>query len=227
MCFSANVSFAAGIVLGGIGVASVKQVKEPRQFFFAAIPLLFGVQQACEGFLWLGFRDPDYEFLRPYCIYAFLFFAQILWPTWAPLSVMLMEKRHQRKLMLEIFVVIGILVSAYLAYCLVSYPVDAIVEGKHIRYQQDYPLQFKKYGGVLYFIALIVPTFYSGIKYMWVLGLTVLLSFGATILFYENYVVSVWCFFAALTGLVIFFLMSRIKVHSFKVYRHRHADYPN
>lgn len=223
MCFSANVSFGATIVLGTIGAASVKQVRHPQQFFFAAIPLLFAVQQACEGFLWLGFRDPDYEFMRPFCIYVFLFFAQVLWPTWAPLSVMLMEKREKRKLVLEIFVVIGVLVSAYLAYCLASYPVDAFVEGKHIRYYQDYPLQFKKYGGVLYFIALIVPTFYSGVKNMWVLGLTVLLSFGATIIFYENYVVSVWCFFAALTGLVIFIIMSQIRMHSFKV--HRRVDY--
>ena len=45
MCFSATASFGASIVLTGIGVASLKQVKEPAQYPFASIPLIFGVQQ--------------------------------------------------------------------------------------------------------------------------------------------------------------------------------------
>lgn len=50
MCFSAPVSFSAGAVLLGLGSA-----KRPRELPFAAIPLLFAIQQLSEGVIWLTF----------------------------------------------------------------------------------------------------------------------------------------------------------------------------
>jgi hypothetical protein len=45
MCFSANASFGMGAVLMVAGIASVKKVNNLSQVIFAAIPLLFAVQQ--------------------------------------------------------------------------------------------------------------------------------------------------------------------------------------
>ena len=53
MCFSANASFGAGVVLTIIGVAAIKKVQHPSQILFASIPLLFAVQQISEGILWI------------------------------------------------------------------------------------------------------------------------------------------------------------------------------
>lgn len=51
MCFSPEASFAGGIIISAIGVATVKKIHNPSQLVFASIPLFFGVQQITEGVL--------------------------------------------------------------------------------------------------------------------------------------------------------------------------------
>ncbi|MGZ5792626.1 MAG: DUF6629 family protein, partial [Croceibacterium sp.] len=46
ICFSASASFLAAGVIGTIGVATLRHVREPRALLFAAVPLLFGLHQA-------------------------------------------------------------------------------------------------------------------------------------------------------------------------------------
>ena len=56
MCFSATASFSAGAVLLGLGTLALKTASRPRELPFAAIPLLFAIQQLSEGVIWLTFR---------------------------------------------------------------------------------------------------------------------------------------------------------------------------
>jgi hypothetical protein len=56
MCFSATASFSAGTVLLGLGALTLKLVRHPRELMFAAIPLLFAIQQWTEGVIWLTFH---------------------------------------------------------------------------------------------------------------------------------------------------------------------------
>jgi len=60
MCFSAGASFVGGVIISGIGVATIREVHKPSQLVFACIPLFFGVQQIVEGCLWLTFQGADY-----------------------------------------------------------------------------------------------------------------------------------------------------------------------
>jgi hypothetical protein len=123
MCFSASASFGAGIVLSAIGIASLKKTKQPSQSFFASIPLLFAVQQITEGFLWLALKNPGYGFLLQPATYIFLAFAQIIWPTFVPLAIFLLEKKPNRLKTLRMLIGIGAIISLYLSFCLFSYPV--------------------------------------------------------------------------------------------------------
>lgn len=60
MCFSATASFAAGIGLTGIGLATLSLAPTWRERPFAAIPLLFGLQQLIEGGApWLALAAGD------------------------------------------------------------------------------------------------------------------------------------------------------------------------
>lgn len=207
MCFSATASFSAGIVLSAIGIASLKKVQEPSQIPFAGIPLIFAIQQICEGILWLALTDPEYAYLRQFSTYAFLFFAQVVWPIWVPFSIILLEKKEKRKNIAKLMVVIGGMVSIYLAYCLVSYNVEGNIIGHHIAYTQDYPKGLRYFGGLLYIISTITPPFFSGIKRMWSLGFAIFVSYIITIVFYEAYIVSVWCFFASIISLSVYAIM--------------------
>lgn len=207
MCFSAGASFGAGVVLSTIGVASIKKIQQPSQLPFATIPLIFAVQQFSEGFLWLSLKYPAWEYLQVPMTYTFLFFAQIVWPFWVPFSVLKIDPSKKRKAYKKLFFTIGIVVSTYLAYCLLSFKVLAKIEGSHISYHQDYPSGTSLYGGILYILATVFPTFLSSIKLMWSLGTAIFSSYIITTIFYEGYIVSVWCFFAAIISIAVFAIL--------------------
>lgn len=207
MCFSASASFTAGVVLSVIGVASIRKSSTRSQLAFATIPMIFAVQQICEGFLWLALETPSFSSLQAMMTYLFLFFAQVVWPLWVPLAIYLLEENPKRKKIQKGLLGMGILVSAYLAYCLLSYPVLGKVLGYHISYEQDYPEALSLYGGGFYVIATILPPFLSSVKRMWMLGLLILISYIITTIFYEDYIVSVWCFFASVISICVLFVM--------------------
>jgi hypothetical protein len=211
MCFSANASFSAGIVLTAIGVFSIRKAQNPSHLLFAGIPLIFAIQQLTEGIVWLTLLNPGYAVLLKIATFVFLFFAQVLWPLWVPVAILLLEKEGTRMKFQKLLVGMGALVSFYLAYCLFRYPVRAEIVGYHITYRQDYPAALANIGAVLYVISTIAPAFFSHIKRMWMLGVTVLVSYLVTELFYEHYIVSVWCFFASVISISVLVIMLEIK----------------
>jgi len=210
MCFSANASFGAGVVLTVIGIASIKKTHHPSQLLFSSIPFIFGVQQFSEGILWLTLPNPDYVNIQKIFTYIFIFFAQILWPLWVPIAILLLEKHSTRKNIQKSFVVAGIIVSSYLAYCLMSFHIEAKIVGQHITYKQDYPVSNKYYGILFYALATIVPPFFSHIKRMWMLSTTILISYIVTAIFYDHYILSVWCFFSSIISLSVYTIMVQI-----------------
>lgn len=212
MCFSASASFTSGVVLTVIGIASLKKIQHPSTQLFASIPLLFGVQQIAEGILWITIPHPDYRNMQNVFTYLFLFFAQILWPFWVPLSILIHEKNDKNKKILKVFLAAGIMVSVYLSCCLLSFNVEAKIEGRHIKYIQDYPSIFRGYGTILYAVATVAPAFFSSIKKIWIFGVAIVISYVVSAIFYEHYVLSVWCFFLAIISLSIYLIIRDIRV---------------
>jgi len=60
MCFSPEASFAGGVIISTIGIATILKVHKPSQIVFASIPIFFGIQQIVEGVLWLVLPNPEY-----------------------------------------------------------------------------------------------------------------------------------------------------------------------
>ena len=210
MCFSASASFTAGVVLTSIGIASIKKIDHPSQLCFAAIPFIFGVQQFSEGVLWLSLPNLEYLQTQKIATYIFLFFAQIIWPIWVPTSILLFEKKTSRTLIQKILVGTGILVGLYLCYCLITFKVEATIIEHHISYFQDYPPSFKYLVIILYTLAIVGSPFFSHIKRMWLLGIAIAISYIISTLFYEHYVLSVWCFFSSIISLSIYVIIMTV-----------------
>ena len=204
MCFSAGASFGASAILTVAGVAVLKQVKSPRQIPFASIPLIFAVQQFSEGFVWLALSNTAFAPLEKVATYTFLLFAQIVWPLCVPIAIAMLEKDAKRKAILTIFVGIGALVSAYFAHRLCVYGAQANIALHHVAYKQVYPDSWNHVADMLYGIATIGPTFLSKLKRMWVFGLAVTISYMITYVCFVNYILSVWCFFAAIISVLIY-----------------------
>jgi len=207
MCFSPEASFAGGIIIATIGIATIKKVHKPSQIIFASIPLFFGFQQIVEGFLWLTLPNPEYAGVQKLATYTFLIMAEVLWPMMIPLAVLFMEENKKRKKILWVLLGMGISLSLYYAFCLLSFNVTPEIMGYHIQYTDGFPKSLKLIAFAVYVITSITPLFVSSIKRTHLLGILMFLSCLVTAIFFTQYLTSVWCFFAALISGVIFWIL--------------------
>ncbi len=207
MCFSAEASFAGGVIISAIGIATVTKVHKPSQIVFASIPLFFGVQQIVEGSLWITIPLPEYANLQQIGTYIFLIMADFLWPTMIPLAVLLMEEDKKKRRIMKVLLGMGILLSLYYAYCLISFSVTPEIMGYHIHYATTFPKSLSIPAFTVYLAVTITPLFISSIKRTHLMGILMFFSCLVTAIFFTQYLTSVWCFFAAILSGVIFWIL--------------------
>ena len=207
MCFSATASFSAGVFLLGVGTLTLRSALASRHsrqrcdLPFAAMPLLFAIQQLIEGVIWLTFRV-DAPLLNVVMTHVYSFFSHVLWPVYVPVAVLLMEPAGWRRRGLIAFVAAGVVVSAYLLYVLAAFPIASRPTGQHIEYVS--PHFFAAVTMTLYLLSTAVSPLLSTHRMVVVFGALALLSFGAAYAFYATWFISVWCFFAALLSAVVY-----------------------
>ena len=223
MCFSATASFGASVILGTIGIVAVSKAKTTPQRVFGTIPLIFAIQQLTEGFLWLSLKNTDLASWQPFFTYSFLVFAMGVWPFWISFTVRLLEKDAKSKKIMNVLVAIGTLVAVAVGFILFIYPVQVMTPmcltcpmsstpsiNQHLHYEFTFPPVAKGLIGtftVLYIMATIITPFVSSIKKMKWLGVVFLASYLFAVIFYNGFVVSVWCFFAALLSFVVLWII--------------------
>lgn len=201
MCFSATASFTAGAVLLGIGTVTLRAVRHKQDFAFAAIPLLFALQQFSEGILWLTFEH-EAPLVNTALTYGYTFFSHVLWPIYVPIAVWLIEPNLQRRRMLLAFVAGGLVVGIYLLYLMVEFPVVSRPTGHHIEYAM--PHFFAAMTMTLYFMSTGVSLIFSSYASVKLFGILALLSFVVAYAFFAAWFISVWCFFAGLMSVVVY-----------------------
>ena len=210
MCFSATASFSAGTILLGIGVLTLKSASRPRELPFAAIPLLFAIQQLSEGVIWLTFRYEAPQ-VNVAMTYLYSFFSHVLWPAYMPVAVLLMEPSGRRRRALLVFLATGVAVGAYLLYFLIALPIVARPICQHIEYVS--PHFFAVAVMTLYLLSTTFSPILSTHRMVKVFGVLALLSFAAAYFFYAIWFISVWCFFAALLSAIVYlhFVVCRVE----------------
>lgn len=211
MCFSAEASFAGGVIISAIGIAAVTKVHRSSQLVFASIPLFFGIQQLVEGSLWLTIPLNDHVFLKEVSTYIFLIMADVLWPTMIPLSVLMMEDKLNKKKILLVLLGMGITLSLYYAFCLFYFDVMPEIRGYHIHYNTTFPKYLSMPAFIIYLVVTITPLFLSSIKRTRLMGVLMFLSCLVTAIFFTQYLTSVWCFFAAILSGVIYWILKDSK----------------
>ncbi|MBI4438013.1 hypothetical protein HY631_03640 [Candidatus Uhrbacteria bacterium] len=200
MCFSATASFTAGAVLTAAGVATVSQVKKRQDRLLASLPFLFGIQQFLEGFIWLY---PDTGLITRSLAYGFLFFAFLLWPVYIPLSVWSHETDPERKCLLHYLIAFGFAGTLYLGAVLLTQALDVQIVNESIRYAITVPVETP--GLILYLIVTVGAMLLSSRPMLNLFGLLTLLSAWISWQFYAVTFTSVWCYFAAILSLYLFF----------------------
>ncbi|MFZ3004400.1 MAG: DUF6629 family protein [Undibacterium umbellatum] len=199
--FSATAIFSAGAVLLGLGTLTLRAPRTRVELLFAAIPMLFAIQQISEGIIWLTFRYESLQ-INIAMTYVFSFFSHVLWPIYVPMTVLLMESSVWRRRVLLVLVAAGVAVGAYLLYFLLVFPVVSRPSNQHIEYVS--PHFFATATMMLYLLSTTVSPILSMHRMVRVFGVVAFLSFGASYYFYAIWFISVWCFFAALLSIVIY-----------------------
>jgi hypothetical protein len=207
MCFSAGASFSVAAATAVVGIAALRHVEHPREILLAIVPLLFAFQQSVEGLLWLQLSaETGSESVLALSL-VFLIFAEVLWPTYSALAVVMIEPDHYRQRILSAIAISGSFLSIYLLRDLISEPPIATIHAHSIAYTNDAnPFSWQQ---VPYLLFTCVPLLISSHRIIQILAPMALVGFLVSASVYLATFVSVWCFFAAANSTLIYFYFRR------------------
>ncbi|MBI4232183.1 hypothetical protein HY605_03030 [Candidatus Peregrinibacteria bacterium] len=200
MCFSATASFIASAALTSTGILAVKKTSNKNHRWITVVPLLFGIQQAIEGTLWIS---PKGSLLAMIMTYGFLFFAFPFWPIYAPFAVLKVEKEASNRKVMKILWFMGIISGLNLLFFIIKNPPEATVIEGSLKYLIDVP--YIKGTVFLYILATVGTLLSSSYRFLMIFGVALLISLSAAFLMYFNTWPSIWCFFSAILSLVLTF----------------------
>lgn len=219
MCFSATASFAASAILTPIGIYAMGRCfnSDRRYLALASFPVLFGIQQAVEGFEWLAIENGVQSDILTAAL-GFLFFAYFLWPLMVPLSAYFVEENHARRILLFLLSIFGGLfgLSLYLPLILNENWLSVEIVQGSILYQPKLIYDgFIPWTGLRLIYAAIVglSLLFSTIATVRAFGVIVLLSVIVGFLFFAYAFTSIWCFIAAILSIYILRIVQRIPVN--------------
>lgn len=216
MCFSATADFVASAVLGTIGVATLREVKHPREMLFAALPSLFALHQLTEGFVWLGLDGTLSKAVAHDAGAAYVLFAQGLLPFLLPLSVYLLEPTRGRQKKMLGFVVVGGGLMLYLLWGLIAYPLDISILQHSIVYRNVITTTMAV--AVLYVFATCGSLFFSGFGELVILAWANLIGLLAVMIVKRYAFTSIWCAYAAAVSVIIYFFFRRSRAARIAMY---------
>jgi|SRR5271166_1178058 len=201
MCFSPEADFTAGVVVAGVGVETLRRVRAPRELIVAALPLLFGIHQLVEGFVWLGLRGQVSSGLGDAAKEAYIVYAHAVLPVIVPFGFMLLEPDHRRSRWMWPLVCLGLVLGVYLLWQVTAYPVVAREDARCIDYTTHTPNDLLI--GAIYVVATCGPALLSSRRHLRWFGLVCVVGVIATALVRVDELTSLWCLYVALVSVLI------------------------
>lgn len=209
MCFSATASFVSTAVLVTAGAVTLsRSTKTPYQYL-AFVPILFALQQFSEGFVWLALQHEQFIKYVDIASFGFVFFAWLIWPFYIPFSIYKLESNSNRKKAMRALLVIGVLLSAFLAYALIFIGVDPQISGHSISYKFPADKTIVEAMSLIYLSCTIVPELICSKRRVRILGMSTLILFIVAKIFFSHALLSVWCMFCAISSLIILYVIPR------------------
>ncbi len=208
VCFSPQADAAVGVIVVAVGVDALRHVRVSREIVLGSLPLLFGVHQLAEAFVWWGLDGRVADVVQTVALWAYLGFAFALLPALVPLAVGLVERLLGRRRVIAACGVLGAAVGVALTVPLLRGSVTATIESRHIEYHVDALTR----GGqltALYVIATCGALVASSYRDIAALGVANLVAIPVLVWLTVGGFVSLWCFWAAIVSVVVAFHMHR------------------
>lgn len=211
MCFSAPASFTTAAILIPVGIYSLYKTYKMAQTYwlFSLYPLVFGIQQGIEGWLWLILDTSDNTSVRIPAL-GFTFFSHFFWLFWLPFSCAMLENNGKKQLFLILALIGGLYgLSLYIPALMfidwlqISLIQQSISYQLRLIYDDLIPRSLVRW---IYVLIVLAPLLLSSQRYIRYFGIMIAISVVvATILFAETFI-SVWCFFAAALSIYILYM---------------------
>lgn len=218
MCFSANASFTATVLLIPLGIyaSKVSWDKDSRYLPLAMFPVAFGAQQGFEGIEWLGLENNQTDMIQLGAL-GFLFFSHGFWLVWPALTVFALEHRPWGKTVLLTIAVVGFWFGVLLYGPFLLYPdwLPVAINQGAIDYQAQFVydrLLPPDISRLIYMLIVLGPLWLSELGQVRILGGLIALSVLITYWFFNYAFVSVWCFFAAIVSLYVVYILYSVSL---------------
>lgn len=207
VCFSRTADLVAGTALVPVAALTLRQVRYPRELWFAMLPAIFAVHQFLEVAVWAGLDGEVSPGTANLAMRAYLFIAWPLLPVYMPLAVMMLEPPGRARRWAVPFVALGAVVSIYLGFVVLANPVQVIRHPYGLEYLTvvQHPLLW----AVLYIVAVIGPPLMSGYRSIVAFGVLNLVGLIVVAVFYFNAFASLWCVFAGVSSVLMLVHMIR------------------
>lgn len=203
MCFSAEADFVSGVVVGGVGVATLREAKGRSELPLALLPLAFAIHQVTEGFVWLSLEGKVSQEAGDAALYSYLFYAWALLPLFAPFAIYLVESSVGRRRCMAALMVIGAGVGAYLLEALLTNDVSARIVGHTIDYRGVG--DSGDLVTVLYVLATCGTFLLSSQRHIRWFGVANVLAVVIIAREQSEGLTSLWCIWGAIVSVLIYF----------------------
>ncbi|RYJ05559.1 MAG: hypothetical protein EON52_10935 [Actinomycetales bacterium] len=202
MCFSPEADLVGGLVISAAGIDALRHAgPQPARLALGALPLLLGLHQLTEAFVWWGLRgDVPGSWTAP-ATWAYLLVAFVVLPPYVPLVVRALEPRGLRRHAMTAFAVIGTAVSAVLLAALLRGPVRARLGDHHIAYTTGLPAEIPVTAA--YVAATCGAALFSRHRPIVVFGAVNLVAVAVIAYLTLDGFASIWCAWAAVASLLI------------------------
>lgn len=210
MCFSAEVSFAAAAILLPAGVAATQRAyKTDRRYVpIAALPLLFGVQQALEGAVWMSAENA--QLVEQFSL-AYMFFSWLAWPVWVPFSVYFLEPARRKPMFVILAILGGVLGGTqYFPYFAHDDWLVTTFLGQAISYGGNEIFDYiigREATYALYVSVVIGSLLLSSHSHIRIFGLLAFMVLVITYIFFAYAYISVFCFGGGLMSLYLIWMI--------------------
>jgi len=214
MCFSATASFTVAAILlpAGTYCVTTAQWIDSKWLLLAIYPIVFSIQQATEGIVWLGVNSGDQTVIAV-ASRGFLFFSHFFWLAWVPFSVYWLEDEPWRRTLLLTLTGIGAFfgLSIFLPLLLVADWLSVELVRHSLEYKTVLIYDSIANRTVLrglYALLIVSTLFLSSNLRVRIFGGLIVVSLLVSYLFFAHALVSVWCFFAAILSAYIMIILA-------------------
>lgn len=200
MCFSAEMDLAAGLVVTGIGVDTLRQVRTRDQLALGLLPLVFGAHQLVETLVWWDLEGHVSTPLADLAAWVYVAIALVVVPALVPYAFLRLGTTG-RPVLDRLFLALGLSAAGAGLVAIGFEPVARHIDGHHIAYHPGVA-----WSGVVlaaYVLATCGPSLFARSTELRWFGVGNLVVVSLLAWLQQNAVISLWCVWAASTSVLI------------------------